>query len=541
MYFRYLKRRGLGSPAQRSVVMAQRGMVASSQPLATQSGLKVLQKGGNAVDAAVAMLATLSVVEPHSVGLGGDAFALIWMARERKLLGLNGSGKAPSEASVQWFLQKGFEAIPERGVLSVTVPGALHGWYEALKKCGTMDLGQLLEDAIFYAERGFPVTEIIAGEWACSKKLLEADEEAARVFLPKGRPPRPGEVFRNPDLARTLKIIAREGVESFYCGKIGQALVEACQKRGGLLTLKDLEAHNSTWVEPISTEYRGYEVFELPPNGQGVTVLEMLNVLQGYDLRAIGHNTAHYIHLLVEAKKAAFLDRDRWIGDPEWMKVSVQALISRDRAEKMRGLILPYKASHPSALTDHLSPGETVYVTAVDSEGNGASFISSIFMHFGSGIVAERTGVVLQNRGCAFRLDSSHPNCIAPGKRPLHTIIPGMLFRDGEFLMSFGVMGGDMQPQGHVQFLANVIDFGMNLQEALDSPRVRHMRAMEVYVEEGISQEVRDELARMGHEILWDEPEINQVGGGQAIYRDPENGVLLGASDRRKDGCAMGF
>lgn len=541
MDFRYTSRRRWESASQRSVVMATRGMVASSQPLATQAGLRVLQKGGNAVDAAVAMLATLSVVEPHSVGLGGDAFALIWTARERKLLGLNGSGRAPRAANPHWFMEKGLKAVPERGILPVTVPGALHAWQEALDRCGSMGLGDVLEDAIHYARNGFPVTEVIAGEWANASGILRENQEAARVFLPGGRAPRPGEVFANPDLAMTLGAVASEGIGVFYGGEIGEAIARSSEKMGGLLSLEDLREHRSSWVEPVSTDYRGYTVFELPPNGQGIVALEMLNILEGYDLGQMAHNGPEHIHLLLEAKKAAFQDRDRWIADPDMEDVPVGRLISKEHARKIRAQIRQDRASRPEDLGPYPGGSETVYVSAVDKDGNAASFISSIFMHFGSGVVAERTGVVLQNRGFAFSLDPSHPNCIAPDKRPLHTIIPGMLFKDGQFLMSFGVMGGDMQPQGHVQFLVNLIDFGMNLQEAMDSPRVRHLEGMRVYLEDGISEETRWGLAELGHQVEPSDTPVNQVGGGQVIYRDPSTGVLLGASDRRKDGCAMGF
>lgn len=541
MRFTYTNKRRWKSAAQRSVVMGKRGMVASSQPLATQAGLRALLKGGNAVDAAVAMLATLSVVEPHSVGLGGDAFALIWMAGEKKLLGLNGSGRAPRKASRDWFLSRGLEAVPQRGILSVTIPGALHAWEEALCKCGTMRLEDLLEEARYYASAGFPVTEVIAGEWANASQVLTLDPEAQKVFLPTGRAPRPGELFANPKLSKTLDTIARQGIEAFYEGELGEAIVHCSRIRGGLLCLEDLREHKSTWVEPISTNYRGYTVWELPPNGQGIVALEMLNILEGYELSRLKHNGPDHIHLLVEAKKTAFGDRDRWIADPEKKHVPVQRLLSKEYASLIRSRMVMDRASRPRNEEGFQNKSETVYVSAVDGEGNAASFISSIFMHFGSGVVAEGTGIVLQNRGCAFRLDPEHPNCIEPCKRPMHTIIPGMLFKDGEFLMSFGVMGGDMQPQGHVQFLCNVIDFGMNLQEAMDVPRVRHLGGMEVYLEEGIPGRTRLNLEARGHQIVAADPPVNEVGGGQAIYRDPETGVLLAASDRRKDGCAMGY
>jgi gamma-glutamyltranspeptidase / glutathione hydrolase len=540
MEFGYSTRRRWSSAAQRSVVTGRRGMVASSQHLATAAGFKTLLKGGNAVDAAVAMLATLGVVEPHSVGIGGDAFALIYMAKDRKLVGMNGSGRAPYRANLEWFAGRRMREMPERGILSVTVPGALHGWAEAVERYGSMKLGALLEDAIFHAEGGFAVTEVIAGEWESATPVLRSNRAAADTFLPGGTSPRPGELFANPDLARVYRRIAEEGVEALYAGELARAIVNCSERLGGLLGHDDFRDHTTTWVEPLSTDYRGYTVYELPPNGQGIVALEMLNILEGYDIRGMDHNGPDHLHLTIEVKKAAFEDRDRWIADPAFESVPVDRLCSKDYAAKIRDRIRPEQAFPVSSRVPAGTNSETVYVTAVDEQGNAASFISSLFLHFGSGVVADGTGIVLQNRGSSFTLDPAHPNRIAPHKRPLHTIIPGMVFKDGELAMSFGVMGGDMQPQGHVQFLMNVIDFGMNLQEAMDVPRVRHVDGMSVHLEEGISEETASALERRGHRIDGKDPQTNQVGGGQAIYRDRESGVLLGASDRRKDGCAMG-
>jgi gamma-glutamyltranspeptidase/glutathione hydrolase len=541
MEFSYHSRREWKSAAQRSVVMGTNGVVAASQPLATLAGYKILQKGGNAVDAAVAMISTLSVVEPHSVGLGGDAFALIYLAKEKKLIGMNGSGRAPYRANLKWFHEKELKEIPERGMLSVTVPGALHGWASAAERYGTLSLGELFEDAIYYAEHGFPVTEVIAGEWKVAEKILLSHESSSKTYLIDGKAPKPGQIFINQDLARTYKRIIKDGIKTFYEGEICDAMVNYSNRNHGLLSHQDLKDHSTTWVEPISTDYRGYTIYELPPNGQGLIVLEMLNILEAYDIGSLKHNDAEYLHLLIEAKKLAFGDRDHFITDPDFEKIPVDKLLSKDYAKDLKKKIEEEKAKPPPSSSLSIGNGDTVYVTAVDQEKNAVSFISSIYLAFGSGMVVDGTGIVLQNRGKSFSLDPEHFNQLEPHKRPMHTIVPGMVFKDGEFLMTFGVMGGDMQPQGHVQFLVNLIDFKMNLQEAVDAPRVRHLQGLEVYLEDGIPEEVAKALHGKGHQIIQGNPTTNQVGGGQAIYLDHTQGVLLGASDRRKDGCALGY
>jgi gamma-glutamyltranspeptidase/glutathione hydrolase len=543
MEFTYNQKREWKSAAQRSVMMGSHGMAAASQPLAALAGYKILLKGGNAVDAAVAMVSTLSVVEPYNVGLGGDAFALIYLAGQKQPIGMNASGRAPYRARIEAFKERGLEQIPERGILSVNIPGALHGWAEALERYGSMNLSLVFEDAIRIAEEGFPVTEVIAGEWKEAEKILMFSESSSRTFLIDGKAPRPGQTFNNRDLARTYQAIARDGVKVFYEGKICDAMIEVSESNGGLLSHQDFKDHTTTWVEPISTDYRGYTVYELPPNGQGVTALEMLNVLEGYDIKNLGHNSSEYLHLLIEAKKAAFRDRDQFITDPEFEKIPMDRLLSKEYARKVRDKIGRDKATvtAPSAFRVPQGGSETVYVTAVDKNRNAVSFISSLFLAFGSGVVVGGTGIALQNRGRSFSLDPKHKNKLEPHKRPLHTIIPGMIFKDGEFLMSFGVMGGDMQPQGHVQFLINLIDFGMNLQEAVDAPRARHLKDMEVHLEDGIPEETAVALAGKGHQIIRKFSPVNQVGGGQAIYLDHAENVLLGASDRRKDGCAIGY
>jgi gamma-glutamyltranspeptidase/glutathione hydrolase len=541
MEFTYDSKRRSKSAAQRSVVMGTQGMVSSSQTLATLAGYKILRKGGNAVDAAVAMISVLSVVEPHSVGIGGDAFALIYLGRENRVVGMNASGRAPDRATLEWFKEKGMAEIPERGILAVTVPGALHGWAEALRRYGTMGLGDVFDDAIYYAETGYPVSEVIAGEWKPMEKLLLSHESSSKTYLLHQKAPRPGQRFQNKDLAHTLKKIVRDGIETFYEGELCDAIISCSDQHQGLLSYRDFKDHTTSWVEPISTDYRGYTINELPPNGQGLTTLEMLNILEGYDLGSLSHNSPEYLHLLIEAKKAAFSDRDDYITDPDFATIPVAGLLSKDYSRKVRGHIDRNQAGVPPVSSSYQRNSETVYVTAVDKERNGVSFISSIFMHFGSGVVVDGTGILLHNRGKSFSLDPRHLNRIEPRKRPMHTIIPAMLFKDGNFLMSFGVMGADMQPQGQVQFLVNLIDFKMNLQEAMDAPRARHLEGMTVLLEDGISEEVASALQAKGHFLAKEDSPVNQVGGGQAIYLDRDQNILLGASDRRKDGCALGY
>jgi len=541
MEFSYRGKRERTSYAQRSVTMAPRGMLASSQHLATMAGYRALSNGGNAVDAAVAMVSALNVVEPYSVGLGGDAFALIYLAKENKLIGMNGSGRSSFHANIDWYRDRHMDRIPERGILSVTVPGALHAWAQAVELYGNLKLEDVFHDAIYYAENGFPVTEVIAGEWKNAETVLLSQAGSSRTYTIGGGAPRPGQVFKNKDLAGTYRLVAREGAQAFYEGEICHRIAEFCHNKGGVLSARDLMAHETTWVEPLSTDYRGYTIHELPPNGQGITALQMLNILEGYHIGSLGHNSPDYLHLLIEAKKIAFRDRDSFVTDPEYEKVPVEELVSKDYARKCRGKINPKLAMASPPPFTGLRGSDTVYVSAVDEERNAVSFISSIYMHFGSGVVVDGTGIVLQNRGTSFSLDPNHPNRLEPHKRPMHTIIPGMLFKAGQFLMSFGVMGGDMQPQGHVQFLANLIDFKMNLQEAVDAPRLRHMQGKQVYLEEGMPAETASALREKGHDIVATPASVNQVGGGQAIYLDRSQNVLLGASDRRKDGCAIGY
>jgi len=520
----------------RSAVLATQGMVATSQPLAAQAGLQVLQQGGNAIDAAVATAAVLNVVEPMSTGIGGDMFAIVYMAKTRELAGLNGSGRSGYAASIKFFTKQGMNAIPTTGVHSISVPGAVDGWETLLHKYGTMSLAQVLKPAIEHAAKGFPVSEIIAADWEHSLAKLKAHPDTARTYLKDGRAPKMGEIFIQPNLAITLQKIAIGGSDAFYRGDLAREIVSSLQKLGGQLTLKDFADHHSTWVKPVSTTYRGVELFELPPNGQGIAALEMLNILEGFDLKSLGHNSAEYLHLLVEAKKLAFADRDAYYADPDKVAVPVDKLTSKEYGELQRKRIDQKRAarSFEQGLTGQ---GDTIYLTVVDKERNCVSFINSLFHSFGSGIVAGDTGICLQNRGCLFSLDPKHPNRLEPHKRPFHTIIPALAFKKSKPWLVFGVMGGDMQPQGHVQVLLNMVDFGMNVQLAGEASRFRHSYEG-LALETEIGAEARRSLIEKGHHIV---QAVGEFGGYQAIMIDPETGVLMGGSDPRKDGCVVGW
>jgi len=526
----------------RSVVRAAHGMVATSQPLASQVGLDVLKRGGNAVDAAIAVAATLNVTEPMMTGIGGDAFMLVYWSKTKELKGLNASGRAPRALSLDYFAKKKATHMPQFGMESITVPGAFDGWVTLLEKYGTMKLPDLLAPAIEYAENGFPVMEKAAEDWDAEVKKLKQTPSASANYLIDGRAPRAGEIFREPSLAHTLRILASGGRDAFYKGEIARAISDYCQKNGGFISMSDLAATKSEWVDPISTDYRGFKVYEIPPNGQGLTALLMLNILEGFDLASMSGQPARYYHTLIEATKLAFADRNRYIADPAFAKVPVAELLSKEYAAKRRALIDPNKA------LDSPPPGEinvgsdTTYFTVVDKDGNAVSFINSLFDAFGSGIVAGDTGIVLQNRGSGFSLNPNHPNRLEPGKRPFHTIIPAMVFKDDKLYMSFGVMGGAIQPQGHVQVLVNIIDLGMGLQQAIDAPRFRYMNGRDVLLEDEIPSAVIDRLIAMGH-VRAAPPGVlrSSMGGGQAIMIDPTSGTLMGASDPRKDGLAIGY
>lgn len=529
--------RPAGVPNQtRSAVLATNGMVATSQPLAAQAGLKILQQGGNAVDAAVGTAAMLNVVEPMSTGIGGDMFAIVYMAKTQELAGLNGSGRSAYTASIDFFAKQGMNTIPTTGVYSISVPGAVDGWETLLKKYGTMSFAQVLQPAIDHATKGFPVSEIIAADWERSVPKLEAHPDTARTYLRDGRAPKVGEIFTQQNLANTLKKIAVGGSDVFYRGDIAQEVVSSLHELGGQLTTKDFADHHSTWVKPVSTTYRGVKLFELPPNGQGIAALEMLNILEGFDLKSLGHNSAEYLHLLVEAKKLAFADRDAYYADPDKVMVPVDRLISKEYAEQQCKRINLEKAA-PSFGPGLTERGDTIYLTVVDKDRNCVSFINSLFHSFGSGIVAGNTGICLQNRGCLFSLDRKHPNRLEPHKRPFHTIIPAIAFKHEQPWLVFGVMGGDMQPQGHVQVLLNIVDFGMNVQLAGEAARFRHLHEG-LALESEITVDVRKQLAEKGHQIV---EALGEFGGYQAIMIDPDTRVLMGGSDPRKDGCVVGW
>jgi gamma-glutamyltranspeptidase / glutathione hydrolase len=526
----------------RSVVRAQHGMVASSQPLASQVGLDVLKRGGNAVDAAIAMAAMLNVTEPMMTGIGGDAFAIVYWSKTKELKGLNASGRAPRSLTREYFAKKNLKSIPNGGMEAVTVPGAFDGWVTLVDKYGTMKMADLLAPAIGYAENGFPVMEKTAEDWHAEVRKLTRTPAATSNYLVDGRAPRAGEIFRQPNLARTLRTLAKDGRDAFYKGEIARAIADYCKKNGGFITMEDLAATKSDWVELISTNYRGYTVYEIPPNGQGLTALLALNILEGFDLSTLSGQPARYYHTMIEAMKIAFADRNRYIADPGFAKVPVAELLSKSYANKRRSIINPEKALDSVPPGDLNLGSDTTYLSVVDKDGNAVSFINSVFDAFGSGVVAGDTGIVLQNRGTAFSLDPEHPNRLEPGKRPFHTIIPAMVFKDGQLFMSFGVMGGAIQPQGHVQVLVNIIDLGMDLQEAIDAPRFRFMTGKNVLFEDELTAPVIEKLIAMGH-VRATPPGVlrSSMGGGQAIMIDPATKTLMGASDPRKDGMALGY
>lgn len=527
------------SPATRSgrsTVYAPRGMAATSQPLATGAALRVLEAGGNAIDAAVAAAAVLNVTEPYMTGMGGDMFAILWSADEGRLIGLDASGRSGSKVSAQALIDAGEEAVPYRGARAVTVPGALSGWNALVESYGTMSLAELLQPAIEIAEGGFPVTPIIAKDWGNTVDVLLRNDGAAATFLLDGeRAPAAGEWFSNPDLARSFRRIAENGVGEFYGGALGQEIVAGLDALGGYLTLDDLRNHEFRWVEPLSMDYKGYTLWELPPAGQGVAALEMLKMLEGFDLQAMGHNSPEYLHTLIEAKKLAYADLAEYIADPDHMQVRAEALLDPEYIAGRAALI------DPNAAAERAGPGrlsmesETIYLTVADEDGNMISFINSIYEYFGSGVVIPGTGFALQNRGAGFTLEAGHPNQIGPRKRPFHTIIPAFVTKDGQPWLSYGVMGGSMQPQGHVQMLLNLVEFDMDLQEAVDAARFRHFSGTRVAIE-NLPEDVADRLRALGHDLR--DPAGIAFGGAQAIMR-LERGWAAG-SDPRKDGMAAG-
>ena len=531
----------------RSVVFARNGLIATSQPLASAAGLQVLMAGGNAVDAAVTAAATLSVVEPTMTGIGGDLFALLHEGRTGAIHALNASGRAPRAASLEAVLEVG--EMPSFGIESVSVPGAVDGWHQLLERHGTISFGRALAPAIEYARNGFAVTEVVASQWQTTADLLALDPAAANTFLPNGRAPRAGEVFANPYLAETLQQLAREGRDAFYEGPIAKAIAADARRRNGWLDEADLTAHRSDWVEPIRTTFRGYEVLELPPNTQGITALEALNLLELDDLGSLQHNSAAYLHRLIEAIRIAFADRDAYIADPASVPPElIERLVSKEYAVTRHNEIDPDQAAPTYAPwgedvagntpgAPRSGKGDTVYLATADRQGNVVSLIQSLFGAFGSGIVAGDTGIVLQNRASLFSTDPTHPNCLAPGKRPFHTLVPALVLRADAPWLSFGVMGGDMQTQAHVQVLLNMLLFGMNVQAAGEAARAR-WTGDGVALETGISEEARRGLRARGHRLV---EMTGGFGGYQGIQVDAARGVLMGGSDPRKDGLAMGY
>ncbi len=532
--------------AGRSPVYAPNGIAATSQPLATTTALTVLQKGGNAFDAAVAAAAVLGVVEPMMTGPGGDMFALAWSAKEKHLVALNASGRAGSLMTREELVKRGRQRI-QRGPESITVPGAVAGWDALLKKYGTMTLAQVLQPAIAYADKGYVVTPVIAGDWAGGKNLLAKDEGARVTLLVNGEAPKAGDFFRNPDLANSYRMIAKEGPSALYGGALGQKIVAHLQKMGGFLTVEDLKKNQPTWVTPISTTFKGYRVWELPPNNQGIATLEMLRILDSYDLKGMGLNSAPYLHHLIEAKKLAYADLARYVGDADHLTLKPADMLSDPFIRERRSHIDENKAMARTEPGPERVSSETVYLTVADKDGNMVSFINSLFDEFGSGVVVPGTGFALHDRGLGFTMDPGLPNTVAPGKRPFHTLIPGFVTKAGPSsaadgtgdtpYMSFGLMGGAMQAQGHTQFLINHLVFGMDVQAAMDVARFRHESGLRVIVESPMTDDVVAALKAMGHEVTFAKP--TSFGGSQAIIRLP-HGYVAG-SDPRKDGHAAGY
>ncbi|MDH3532829.1 MAG: gamma-glutamyltransferase [Gammaproteobacteria bacterium] len=536
--------------ASRSEVIATHGIAATSQPLATQVALDILKSGGSAVDAAIAANAALGLMEPTGCGIGGDLFAIVWDAENEQLIGLNASGRAPALMTLDYFRDNGLEEIPPFGPLPVSVPGAVDGWFELHGRYGKLSMAEVLQPAIDYARNGFPVSEVIAGAMAEDKQSIGGYPGFAETFMPAGDTPKKGEIFSNPRLANTYERIVAGGRDEFYKGGIAKTIGDFMTEQGGLLRYEDLAEHRSEWIMPVSTNYRGWDVYELPPNGQGIAALQILNILEGFDIASMGFASASYIHTLVEAKKLAYEDRARFYADMDFADVPVTSLIAKDYANERRKLIAPDKAANSYPPGDLMpETGDTIYLAVADRDGNMVSLIQSNYWGMGSGMIPGDLGFVLQDRAMLFSLEEGHANVVAPGKRPFHTIIPAFVMQDRKPLMSFGVMGGSMQPQGHVQIIVNMLDFGMNLQEAGDAARVRHGGSSQptggvmsdggiIYLERGFSAETRSQLEAMGHVIG---PSDGGFGGYQAILWDAEQGVYYGASEVRKDGQAAGY
>ena len=531
--------------ASRSEVIAENGMAATSHPLATQTAIEVLQQGGNAIDAAIAANAVLGLVEPTGCGIGGDLFAIVWDAETQQLYGLNSSGPSPQAMTIDFVKDQGLEKIPAYGPLPVTVPGAVAGWTALHKKFGRKNFKSLFSSAINYAENGFPVTELIAYYLDGSSKRFKDYPNFADVWMKNGATPKKGEMFKNPELANTYKQIANTYGEAFYKGDIAKNIATFIQEQGGLLAVEDLANFIPEWIDPVSTNYRGYDVWELPPNGQGIAALQILNILENFDISSMELDSAEYVHLFTEAKKLAFEDRAYYYADPNFADIPTSTLISKPYAQERLKLIDPKQAK--DSYNAGLENGDTIYLTVADKDGNMVSLIQSNYRGMGSGMVPKGVGFMLQDRGEMFSLDPDHKNSLVGGKRPFHTIIPAFITKNNEPFISFGLMGGAMQPQGHAQIVINLIDFGMNLQEAGDAPRIRHAGSSQptgeimldggyISLENGFSQSTRDQLLKMGHKLKYDK---GSFGGYQAIML--KDGVYFGASESRKDGQASGY
>lgn len=538
--------------ASRADVIAANGMVATSQPLATQVGLQVLKDGGNAIDAAIAANAAIGLMEPTGNGIGGDFFAIIWDADSEQLYGYNGSGRSPMSLSLDWFIDNGYESIPPHGPLPVSVPGTVDGWFALHERFGNMAMDEVLAPAISYARDGFPVSEVIAYYWNRSVPILSEFPGFTEQFTIDGRAPREGEIWRNPNLANTLQTLAEDGRDAFYKGDIARTIGDYIAENGGFLNYDDMAAHEGEWVQPVSSNYRGVEVWELPPNGQGIAALQILNILEGFDMASYGFGSPEHVHLFTEAKKLAFEDRARFYADPDFADVDVDWLISKDYAAERRELIDMERAARAvEPGTRALDDGDTIYLTTADKDGNMVSLIQSNYRGMGSGMTPPGLGFILQDRGEMFVLKEGHPNSFEPGKRPFTTIIPAFITRDGEPWISFGLMGGGMQPQGHAQIVMNIVDFGMGLQEAGDAARIHHRGTTEptgqnlqmtdggiLNLESGFSYDTVRSLMGKGHRI---QHSLGPFGGYQAIMLDPEFGTYRGATEVRKDGQAAGY
>ena len=534
--------------AMRSPVLATSAMAATSQPLATQVALDVMKNGGNAIDAAIAANALLGLVEPTGNGIGGDLFAIVWDAKTKKLYGLNASGRSPKSLSLEWFAQNEHQSIPSHGPLPVTVPGAVDGWFMLHDRFGKKPMNELLKPTIDYAKEGFPVSQLIAYYWNRSIPLLERWPGFSEQFTIEGRAPAEGEIWKNPGLAKTLQSIADGGRDAFYKGDIAKTIANYMEKNGGFLSYEDLSSHTGNWVDPVSTNYRGYDVWELPPNGQGIAALQILNIMELFDISSMDHDSAEYVHLFTEVKKLVFEDRAKYYADSEFNKIPVTTLISKDYAQKRSGLLNLDRAANTYPAGKLLEEGDTIYLTTADKEGNMVSLIQSNYRGMGSGMTPDGLGFVLQDRGEMFSLEEGHFNQFEGGKRPFHTIIPAFVTKGGLPWMSFGLMGGAMQPQGHAQIVINMIDFEMDIQAAGDAPRIHHTGSSEptgevminggiLNLETGYSYETIRQLMRMGHDIQYAN---GPYGGYQAIHRAP-NGVYWGATETRKDGHAAGY